>query len=82
MKDTVNLMLSEEYGDRLRAEYYQTKIRLGRLEHTIRMLERGLLDFEPACPLRIMYTQMYQAKMYLAILETRAIIEDIKLNTD
>lgn len=31
LKDTIDLMLSEDYKDRFKAEYYQTKIRYDKL---------------------------------------------------
>lgn len=37
LKDTVEVMNSEDYKDRFRAEYYQTVIRYGKLKN---MLDR------------------------------------------
>ena len=38
LKDTVNLMLSDDFKDRLKAEYIQTKIRLDKLTKYIKKL--------------------------------------------
>ena len=35
LKDTVELMLSDDYKDRFKAEYYQTKIRYDKLHKMI-----------------------------------------------
>ena len=37
LKDTVEMMSSEDYKERFKAEYYQVKIRYGKLKY---MLER------------------------------------------
>lgn len=43
LKDTIKLMTSENWKDRMIAEYWQLKIRMDKLNHTIKM---GIFDGE------------------------------------
>ena len=79
MKDTVELMLSDNYIDRFKAEYYQTKTRYDRLHYMIIKYEAGTLAFEPKCPIELLKDQAKYMGMYLHQLEVRAEIEGIKL---
>ena len=45
LKDTIELMLSTNHSDRLKAEYYQTKIRFDKLHNMIVKMEAGTLEF-------------------------------------
>lgn len=49
LKDTVELMLSSDYKDRFKAEYYQAIIRHDKLHAMIKRYEEGTLDFKPSC---------------------------------
>lgn len=49
LKDTIELMNSEDYKERFRAEYYQTKIRYEKLHKLIIKMEAGTCDFTPSC---------------------------------
>lgn len=79
LKDTIELMQSEDYKDRFKAEYYQTKIRYDKLHKMIVKYEAGTLDFEPNCPLEVLKTQASSMGQYLYQLEVRAQIEKIEL---
>ena len=79
MKDTVNLMLSDNYKDRFKGEYWQTKIRYDRLHYMLVKYDAGKLEFEPTCPINILKEQAKYMGMYLYQLEVRAEIEEIKL---
>lgn len=79
LRDTIDLMTSDDYKDRFQAEYYQTKIRYNRLHQILVKYEAGTLGFEPACPIDILKNQQKQMGMYLYCLEVRAQIENIKL---
>ena len=48
LKDTIELMNSEDYKERFRAEYYQTKIRYEKLHKLIIKMEAGTCDFTPS----------------------------------
>ena len=79
LKDTIELMNSNDYKDRFKAEYYQTKVRYEKLHKMLIKYEAGTLDFELSCPQEILEDQEYYMKDYLKTLEIRAEIEKIEL---
>lgn len=79
LKDTIELMQSEDYKERLKAEYYQTKIRYDKLRAMIVKYEANTLDFEPKCALDLLKSQARHMRRYLYVLEVRAEIEGIEL---
>lgn len=79
LKDTIDLMNSEDYKDRFKAEYYQTKIRYIKLYRMLIKYEAGKLDFEPKCSIELLKEQARYMYNYLYTLEVRAKIEDIEL---
>lgn len=79
LRDTVAMMESEDYKERFKAEYYQTKIRYNKLHKMTIKYEAGKLDFEPSCPLRLLLEQKRCMGAYLHALEVRAQIEGIDL---
>lgn len=72
-------MDSEDYKDRFKAEYYQTKIRYDKLHKMVIKYEAGTLDFTPSCSLELLKNQLSYMGNYLRILEIRAEVEGIKL---
>ncbi len=79
LKDTIELMNSDDYKDRFKAEYYQAKIRYDKLHNMLVKHVAGTLNFEPSCPQEILEDQEYYMKDYLKTLEIRAEIEKIEL---
>lgn len=79
MKSTVELMLSEKYKDRFKAEYIQTKIRYKKLHKMIVKYEAGTLDFKPKCYIDLLRNQARCMGEYLHVLEIRAEIENIDI---
>lgn len=79
LRDTAEMMNSEDYKERFKAEYYQTKIRYGKLHYMIQRYEEGTLNFEPSCSIGLLKRQLEAMRVYLQCLETRAQIEDIML---
>ena len=79
LKDTIELMNSDDYKERFKAEYYQTKIRYDKLHKMLIKYEAGTLGFEPSCPLEILEKQACYMENYLKTLEIRAEIEKIEL---
>ena len=79
LKDTIELMTSEDYKDRFKAEYYQTKIRYDKLHKMLIKHSAGKLDFTPTCPINTLMTQERYMNEYLKQLEIRAEIEGIEL---
>lgn len=98
LKDTVVLMSSEDYKDRFKAEYYQTKERYERLKRFNTRIEAaeamrytiGNMGMEKAkveepkhdCPTEMLRSQQRVMGEYLHILEMRAVIEKINLDND
>lgn len=80
LKDTLPLMVSEDYKERFIAEYVQTKIRYNRLHRMIVRYEAGTLDFKPACPLALLKEQAAAMGAYLFTLEKRAELENIQFH--
>lgn len=79
LKDTVELMNSDDYKDRFKAEYYQTKIRYDKLHKMLIKYEAGTLDFTPTVPVTKLIEQKRYMGEYLRMLEIRAAIENIEI---
>lgn len=79
LKDTIELMNSEDYKERFKAEYLQTKIRYEKLHKMCIKYEAGTLNFEPKCSLELLKEQKSYMGNYLRTLELRAEIEQIEL---
>lgn len=89
LKDTIEMMISKDYKERFKAEYYQTKERYERLKNFNNKIEAyELLDYEKKiftekpkhdCPLSLLKEQQKAMGQYLHILEIRAVIEKIEL---
>jgi len=75
--DTASLMVSDDYKDRFKAEYYQTKIRHDKLEEMVNGWND--LDFVPTCEKSVYVNQLKAMELYLDILLFRAGKEEIKL---
>ena len=79
LKDTVEMMISDDYKERFVAEYAQLKIRYNKLYAVLEKYAADKLDFKPTCPIEILYEQLDHMEAYLNVLETRANYEDIEL---
>lgn len=79
IKDTVEMMNSEDYKERFKAEYYQTKIRYDKLDAMTVKYEAGTLSFTPSCSLELLKEQKKHMGNYIRCLKIRAEIEDIDL---
>lgn len=79
LKDTIELMNSEDYKLRFVAEYIQLKIRYNKLHRMIVKYNAGTLEFTPTCDISILDDQAYYMGNYLRMLEIRAEIEKIPL---
>lgn len=77
--DTVKFMESDDYKERFKAEYLQTKIRYDKLLKMIVKYESNTLDFEPSCSIELLKKQASIMGQYLYCLEMRAEIEGIEL---
>lgn len=79
LKDTIQLMISKDYKDRFKAEYYQTKIRLEKLYEMLVRYDAGTLGFTPECSIALLKDQLSIMRDYLYALQVRAEIEGIEL---
>ena len=79
LKDTVEMMNSEDYKERFKAEYFQLLLRLNGLLGMLSKWEKGMLDFEPKCQKETLKNQVIFMQGYLSILRLRAEIEGIEL---
>lgn len=79
LKDTVDLMNSDDYRDRFRAEYYQVKNRYNKLHKMVIKYEAGTLDFDPMVSIELLKEQKGAMGQYLYYLEVRAEVEKIEL---
>ncbi len=50
LKDTIEMMQSEDYKERFKAEYYQLEIRTEKLKAMLDKWDAGELSFKPTCP--------------------------------
>lgn len=80
LKDTVELMNSEDYKERFKAEYVQAKIRYDKLDAMTVKYEAGTLNFTPSCPLELLKEQKKYMGNYIRTLRIRAEIEKIDLD--
>ena len=79
LKDTVEMMGSDDYKERFVAEYAQLKIRYKKLYAVLEKYAADKLDFKPTCPIEILYEQLDHMEAYLNILKIRAKYEGIEL---
>lgn len=79
MASTVELMLSDNHKDRLKAEYYQLKIRYEKLKILLDKWDKGELKFIPTCARVIYDVQIEAMEKYLDVLSHRIVIEEIEL---
>ena len=79
LKDTVEMMNSEDYKERFKAEYYQLLIRYDGLLSMLIKWENNMLGFEPKCSKETLENQVIFMQGYLDILRLRAEIEGIDL---
>lgn len=83
LKETVELMNSENYKERFVAEYHQVKIRYEKLKNFCNKIEvEEMLGKEVTkhdCPLELLREQQKYMGLYLSILEKRALIENVEL---
>lgn len=80
LKNTIELMLSEDFKERFKAEYYQLNKRIAGLQGMLIKYKQGILDFKPNCSYELLHTQLVYMEGYRNILEERAKIENIDLS--
>ena len=75
----IELMKSEDYKDRFRAEFYQLEDRIDKLSNMLEIYKAGTLDFTPSCSYELLNSQLKAMNEYLLYLTIRAEIEGIEL---
>lgn len=79
LKDTIELMNSDDFKERFKAEYYQTRIRCTKLGEMIAKYEAGTLPFKPKCDIEVYKKQRSVMLDYLSWLAFRSAAEGIPL---
>lgn len=79
LKDTIELMQSDDYKERFKAEYYQLETRLDKLTAMLEKWDKGTLEFTPTCDREIYNSQVNGMVEYLNALRCRAEVEKIEL---
>ena len=79
LTDTIELMQSNDYKDRFRAEYYQLENRCNGLKAMLDKWDKDELPFKPACSKCVYEQQLKAMFQYLNILKERASIENIQI---
>ena len=79
LNNTIEMMNSQDYKERFKAEYLQLKIRYKKLFNMLVKYKAGSLKFVPACPYDLLYEQLQHMGRYIMILEARAEVEGIEL---
>lgn len=82
LKDTVDMMNSADYEERFKAEYWQLAIRLKKLADMLYKYKKGELNFTPKCSYELLKEQLTYMRLYIKMLENRAEIEDIELDSE
>lgn len=79
LADTVEMMNSSDYKERFKAEYAQLVVRYYGLCRMLEKWDNGTLEFEPTCPRSTYNMQIKAMTDYIAVLEARAVMEEVSL---
>ena len=72
LKDTVEMMTSEDYKERFKAEYYQLENRHAGLKAMLEKWDKGELSFTPTCPRSMYERQLKAMEEYAQVLDERS----------
>ena len=79
LKETVEMMNSADYKERFIAEYEQLVIRYKGLRNMLDKWDRDELEFKHTCPRSTYNMQIKAMTDYIAVLEARAVMENVEL---
>lgn len=79
LRDTIEMMNSEDYKERFKAEYYQIVIRYQKLKSMLDKWDNNQLEFTPTCPRSTYNMQITAMTDYIAVLKARAVMEGVEL---
>lgn len=71
----IKLIQSDDYKERLQGEYLELLDRTNKLKRMLYRYDRGLLDFKPDTPIKILKSQLKAMQSYLYILDYRISID-------
>lgn len=71
LRDTIDMMLSHDVNERLKAEFFQTAIRYNKLRDFLSKWDDGCFDFTPECPRKVYDMQIEAMERYLSVLAVR-----------
>ena len=77
LKDTAEMMTSEDYKERFKAEYYQLENRYAGLTAMLEKWDKGELPFTPTCPRSLYERQLKAMEEYARVLDERSDMEGI-----
>lgn len=77
LKDTAVMMFSADYKERFKAEFWQLKHRLNKLNDMFARYDKGTLDYIPDTPILWLKQQAYAMQAYLDALSVRCDYENI-----
>lgn len=80
LEDTVEMMVSEDYKERFKAEYFQLAVRVDGLKNMLNKWDKRELNFTPTCPRNVYVDQLKCMEIYMNTLEERARLEHIDLS--
>lgn len=80
INETIEMMTSADYNERFKAEFYQLKIRICKLDNMLYKYELGELPFEPNCSYDLLNGQLKAMRLYQSYLIERAEIENIEID--
>lgn len=79
LSETADMMISNDYKERFKAEYAQVVIRYKKLKNMLDKWDKNELTFTPTCPRSTYNMQIKAMTDYIAVLEARAVMENIIL---
>ena len=79
LKETIELMTSADHRDRFLAEYWQTKIRIGKLDAMLEKYDRGELDTNSALREKMLASEVKLREAYSELEKLRAQMEVVRL---
>ena len=79
LKNTIEMMMSEDFRERFKAEYFQLKNRIDGLTKMLEKYRDGSLPFKPKSDYNMLSNQLQAMQLYCSCLEERAEVEGIEL---
>ena len=78
LKDTIEMMNSENFQERFKAEYWQTKIRYDKLHEMVVKYDAWELDFEPKRSIELFKNLQRKIRLMIESVRTRKLCRTFK----